>query len=140
MSLLGNFDIAGSALSAQSIRLNTVASNLANAENVSSSAEGTYRARQPQFETIFNNAMSNSSNPQSIGVQVKQILESEAAPRQQYQPEHPMADEQGYIWLPNVNAVEEMANMISASRSYQSNVEVMNTSKQLLMRTLSLGQ
>jgi flagellar basal-body rod protein FlgC len=114
-----------------------VASNLANAETVSSSAEGTYRARHPQFETFFNEAM---RNPQSMGVQVKQILESEAAPRQQYQPEHPMADEQGYIWLPNVNAIEEMANMISASRTYQSNVEVMNTSKQLLMRTLSLGQ
>ncbi|WP_126453739.1 flagellar basal body rod protein FlgC [Sulfuriflexus mobilis] len=137
MSLFGNFDIAGSALSAQSVRLNTVASNLANADTVSSSAEGTYRARQPQFETIFNDAM---NNPQSAGVHVRQILESEAAPRQQYQPEHPMADEQGYIWLPNVNAIEEMANMISASRTYQSNVEVMNTSKQLLLRTLSLGQ
>lgn len=140
MSLLGNFDIAGSALSAQSIRLNTVASNLANAETVSGSAEGTYRARMPQFETIFNDAMGNSDNTQSMGVQVKQILESEAAPRQQYQPEHPMSDKNGYIWLPNVNAIEEMANMISASRSYQSNVEVMNTSKQLLMRVLSLGQ
>mgnify|MGYP000565896298 CR=1 FL=1 len=140
MSLLGNFDIAGSALSAQTVRLNTVASNLANAETVSGSAEDTYRARMPQFETIFNDAMTGSGNSASMGVQVRQVLESEAAPRQQYQPEHPMADEQGYIWLPNVNAVEEMANMISASRSYQSNVEVMNTSKQLLMRVLSLGQ
>ncbi|MDT8404491.1 flagellar basal body rod protein FlgC [Sulfuriflexus sp.] len=140
MSLLGNFDIAGSALSAQTVRLNTVASNLANAETVSGSAEDTYRARMPQFETIFNDAMTGSGDSASMGVQVRQVLESEAAPRQQYQPEHPMADEQGYIWLPNVNAVEEMANMISASRSYQSNVEVMNTSKQLLMRVLSLGQ
>lgn len=140
MSLLGNFDIAGSALSAQTVRLNTVASNLANAETVSGRAEDTYRARMPQFETIFNDAMTGSGGPSSMGVQVRQVLESEAAPRQQYQPEHPMADEQGYIWLPNVNAVEEMANMISASRSYQSNVEVMNTSKQLLMRVLSLGQ
>jgi len=137
MSLLGNFDIAGSALSAQSIRLNTVASNLANAETVSSTAAGTYRARQPQFETIFNDSMQNRQN---MGVRVRQILESQGAPTQQYQPEHPMADEKGYIYLPNVNAIEEMANMISASRSYQSNVEVMNTSKQLLMRTLSLGQ
>ncbi|MCK4742517.1 MAG: flagellar basal body rod protein FlgC [Sulfuriflexus sp.] len=137
MSLLGNFDIAGSALSAQSIRLNTVASNLANAETVSSTAEGTYRARQPQFETIFNDSMHNRQN---MGVRVRQILESQGAPTQQYQPEHPMADDKGYIYLPNVNAIEEMANMISASRSYQSNVEVMNTSKQLLMRTLSLGQ
>lgn len=140
MSLLGNFDIAGSALSAQTVRLNTVASNLANAETVSGSAEDTYRARMPQFETIFHDAMTGTGDSASMGVQVRQVLESEAAPRQQYQPEHPMADEQGYIWLPNVNAVEEMANMISASRSYQSNVEVMNTSKQLLMRVLSLGQ
>ena len=140
MSLLGNFDIAGSALAAQTIRLNTVASNMANAETISSTAEGTYRSRQPQFETIFNDAMGASSDSQSMGVRVKQVLESEAAPRQQYQPDHPMADEKGYIYLPNVNAIEEMANMISASRSYQSNVEVMNTSKQLLMRVLSLGQ
>jgi len=137
MSLLGNFDIAGSALSAQSIRLNTVASNLANAETVSSTAEGTYRARQPEFETVFNDSLHNRQN---MGVRVRQVLESTAAPTQQYHPEHPMADDKGYIYLPNVNAIEEMANMMSASRSYQSNVEVMNTSKQLLMRTLSLGQ
>ena len=137
MGLFNVFDVSGSAMNAQTVRLNTVASNLANAETVSSSAEATYRARQPQFETIFSDAMQNTK---SMGVQVRQVLESEAPPRQQYQPEHPMADEQGYIWLPNVNAIEEMANMISASRSYQSNVEVMNTSKQLLMRVLSLGQ
>jgi len=137
MSLLGNFDIAGSALSAQSVRLNTVASNLANAETVSSTAEGTYRARHPQFETIFSDTLQGR---ESMGVRVKQVLESNSTPVQQYQPEHPMANEQGYIYLPSVNAIEEMANMISASRSYQSNVEVMNTSKQLLMRTLSLGQ
>jgi len=137
MSLLGNFDIAGSALGAQSIRLNAVASNLANAETVSSTPEGTYRARHPQFETVFSDAVHNRQN---MGVRVRNILESTGAPTQQYQPDHPMADNQGYIYLPNVNAIEEMANMISASRSYQSNVEVMNTSKQLLMRTLSLGQ
>ncbi len=137
MSLLGNFNIAGSALAAQSIRLNTVASNLANAETVSSTAEGTYRARQPQFETIFSDSMQNK---ESMGVRVRKVLESNATPLKQYQPEHPMANDEGYIYLPSVNAIEEMANMISASRSYQSNVEVMNTSKQLLMRTLSLGQ
>ena len=137
MSLLGNFNIAGSALTAQSIRLNTVASNLANAETVSSTAEGTYRARQPQFEAIFSDAMQNREN---VGVRVRNVLESNTAPLKQYQPEHPMANEKGYIYLPSVNSIEEMANMISASRSYQSNVEVMNTSKQLLMRTLTLGQ
>jgi len=137
MSLLGNFDIAGSALSAQSVRLNTVASNLANAATVSSTPEGTYRSRHPQFETIFSDALQGREN---MGVRVRGVLESQAAPIQRYQPEHPMANEKGYIYMPNVNAIEEMANMISASRSYQSNVEVMNTSKQLLMRTLSLGQ
>lgn len=137
MSLLGNFDIAGSALSAQSIRLNTVASNLANAETVSSTPEATYRARHPQFETIFTDTLNGREN---MGVRVRNVMESQAKPVQQYQPEHPMADDKGYIYMPAINAIEEMANMISASRSYQSNIEVMNTSKQLLMRTLSLGQ
>ena len=137
MSLFSTFDISGSALSAQSVRLNTVASNLANAETAASSPEETYRSRAPVFKTLFNDAM-GAQKP--MGVSVSDIYESEASPRQQFQPEHPLADENGYIWLPNVNAIAEMANMISASRSYQSNVEVMNTSKQLMLRTLSLGQ
>jgi len=137
MSLFNVFDISGSALSAQTIRLNTVASNLANAEVVSGSAEETYRAKAPVFQTLFNDAINKDG---ASGVEVLEILESSAAPRQQYQPEHPLADDNGNVWLPNVNAIGEMANMISASRSYQSNIEVMNTSKQLLLRTLSLGQ
>ncbi len=136
MSLFKVFDVAGSALSAQSVRLNTVASNLANVETVSSTADGIYRARQPVFRSTFD-ALSNSN---SVGVKVEQVLQSNAPARQQYQPEHPLADENGYVYLPNVNGIEEMTNMISASRSYQSNIEVMNTSKQLLIRTLSLGQ
>jgi len=138
MSMFSLFDISGSALSAQSVRLNTTASNLANANSVSSSTEETYRARQPVFSTVLHE--SSGRNEFSAGVEVKGIVESDAPLRRQYQPDHPMADEEGYINLPNVNVVEEMANMISASRSYQSNVEVAETNKQLLMKTLTLGQ
>jgi flagellar basal-body rod protein FlgC len=137
MSLFNVLDIAGSGMSAQALRLNTTASNLANAESASSSSGETYRARQPVFAAMMK---ALGETPAGVGVQVKGIVESQAPLRQQYQPGHPMADEQGYIYLPNVNMVEEMANMISASRSYQSNAEVAKTSKQLLMRTLSLGE
>jgi len=137
MSLFNVLDIAGSGMSAQALRLNTTASNLANAESASSSIGETYRARQPVFAAMMK---ALGETPAGVGVQVKGIVESQAPLRQQYQPGHPMADEQGYIYLPNVNMVEEMANMISASRSYQSNAEVAKTSKQLLMRTLSLGE
>ncbi len=137
MSLFNVLDIAGSGMSAQALRLNTTASNLANAESVSSSTDETYRARQPVFAAMMK---ALGETPAGVGVQVKGIVESQSPLRQQYEPGHPMADEQGYIHLPNVNMVEEMANMISASRSYQSNAEVAKTSKQLLMRTLSLGE
>lgn len=137
MSLLGIFDVAGSAMSAQSVRLNVTASNLANAESVSSSTEKTYRARHPVFAAALNQAQQDQS---LVGVQVKGIVESQAELRMRYEPNHPLANENGYIFLPNVNVVEEMTNMISASRSYQSNVETMNTSKQLMMATLRLGQ
>ena len=137
MSLFGIFDVSGSAMSAQSIRLNVTASNLANAETVSSSTEQTYRARHPVFSAMMQDFADEYSG---VGVNVKGIVESQAELRMRYEPEHPLANEEGYIFLPNVNAVEEMANMISASRTYQSNVEVMNTSKQLLMATLRLGQ
>ncbi|MDH5218876.1 MAG: flagellar basal body rod protein FlgC [Gammaproteobacteria bacterium] len=137
MSLLGIFDVSGSAMSAQSVRLNITSSNLANAETVSSSTEKTYRARQPVFAAALSEMRDDGS---LVGVRVKGILESKAELRMRYEPQHPLANEEGYIFLPNVNVVEEMANMISASRSYQSNVETMNTSKQLLMATLRLGQ
>jgi flagellar basal-body rod protein FlgC len=133
------FDVAGSALSAQSLRLNVTASNMANANSVSSSTEETYRARQPVFAAMLNDQF-GSGNASSVGVEVKGIVESQAPLQQQYNPGHPMANEEGYVFLPNVNVVEEMANMISASRSYQSNVEVVNTAKQLMMRTLTMGQ
>ena len=137
MSLFKVFDIAGSAMSAQSVRLNTVASNLANAESASSSVNETYRARTPVFAAVMD-ALQNDGS--AAGVKVLGIVESQAPLRREYRPEHPLADEGGYINLPNVNTVEEMTNMISASRSYQTNVEVINTSKQMLLRTLSLGQ
>ncbi len=135
MSLMSVFNISSSAMNAQSIRLNTTASNLANAESVSSSEADAYRARQPVFETVLNNFTGEVQ-----GVTVADVVKSEAAVMKQYSPGNPMADKEGYIYRSNVNAMEEMANMISASRSYQNNVQVMNTSKEMLMSTLRLGQ
>lgn len=147
MALSQIFDIAGSAMSAQSLRLNTVASNIANAETVSSSTDETYRARHPVFATVFQQqqgGMGNSPFAQDQapgqGVQVLGIVESDAELQARYEPNHPMANEEGYVFYPNVNVVEEMANMMSASRSYQTNVEIMNTTKTMLQRVLTLGQ
>lgn len=137
MSLFNVFDISGSALSAQSVRLNAISSNLANADVVSSSAETAYRGRYPVFSAAFDSALGGK---QSVGVRVEEVVESTVAPRKEYVPSHPMADEEGYIYMSNVNPVEEMANMISASRSYQSSIEAMNTTKQLIMRTMNLGR
>ena len=136
MSLFRVFDISGSALRAQTARLNTTASNMANADSISSSTGQTYRSRQPVFAAQLDAA---GSDGEAAGVDVLGIVESQAPLRREYRPDHPLSDSQGYVNLPNVNPVEEMANMISASRSYQSNVEVLNTSKQMLTRTLSLG-
>ena len=135
MSLFSIFDIAGSAMSAQNIRLNTTASNLANSETVSGSEQQAYRARQPVFSTVLNQA-----NQAVAGVQVTGITTNNAPIQREYAPQNPLADEQGYVYKSNVNPVEEMANMISASRSYQSNIEVLNTSKELMLQTLRMGQ
>lgn len=135
MSLFNVFGISGSALHAQSVRLNTTASNLANADSVSSSVNAVYRARQPVFETL-----SDGPNDAVAGVGVAEIVESTTPLGREYRPGHPMADKDGYVWTPNVNPVEEMANMISASRAYQTNVEVADASKQMLLRTLNLGE
>ena len=137
MSLFNVFDIAGSAMSAETVRLNVTASNLANAQSVGSSEQSTYHARHPVFAAVMGSLRDNDA---SAGVTVSGIVESQAPLEQRYQPEHPMANEEGYVFLPNVNIVDEMANMISASRSYQGNVEVLNTSKQLMLATLKLGQ
>lgn len=139
MSLANIFDIAGSGLSAQALRLNITASNIANAESVSSSVNQTYRARHPVFASVMDSFRFDNSQP-SAGVQVLGVVESQAPLRKEYQPDHPQSDDDGYIYLPNVNIVEEMANLISASRSYQSNVEAINASKQMLLQTLTLGQ
>ncbi|MFZ5511782.1 MAG: flagellar basal body rod protein FlgC [Pseudomonadota bacterium] len=134
MSLFNVFQIAGSALTAQSVRLNTVASNLANADSVTSGDGKPYRAKQ----VVFSAEPVNGS--QAAGVRVAGVVEDAAPPRLVYEPGNPAADEQGYVAMPNVNVVEEMVNMISASRAYQNNVEMMNTAKTLMMRTLALGQ
>ena len=137
MSLFSVFEIAGSAMSAQTIRMNVTASNMANVDAVSSSEGDTYRARHPVFETVFSDFMKDAL---SNGVRVSGIIESESPLRKEYLPQHPKADDQGYIFYPNVNSIEEMANMMSATRTFQNNVEIINASKQMLLRTLSIGQ
>ena len=139
MSLFKIFDAAGSGLNAQSIRLNTTASNLANADSVSSSDNAPYRARHPVFSTVLLDNQLGMAG-ESAGVRVVRIVESQAPLRSEYRPDHPLANPEGYIFRSNVNVVEEMADMMSANRSFNSNLEVMNAAKQMLLRTLSLGQ
>lgn len=136
MSLSNVFNIAGSALTAQSMRLNLVASNIANAESATSSTGEPFRGRH----AVFTATPVTAELPQVAGVRVTSIVEDTSPFRLKYEPGHPLADERGYIKMPNVNPVEEMADMISASRSYQTSVEVMNTAKTLLQKTLQLGQ
>jgi flagellar basal-body rod protein FlgC len=136
MSMFNILDISATAMHAQTVRLNTVASNMANADSVASNKDETYRAKHPVFQTILDQTTLEPSG----GVRVKEIVESQAPLKMEYSPNHPMANEEGYIYRPNVNVVEEMANMMSASRSYETNIEVMNTSKQLLLRTIQLGK
>jgi flagellar basal-body rod protein FlgC len=134
MSMLSIFNVSGSAVSAQSQRLNTVASNLANADTVAGPDGQSFKARQVVFQTLPMGSAASS------GVQVTQIREDQTPGRRVHDPKPPNADEQGYVTYSNVNAVEEMVNMISASRSYQNNLEVMNTAKSLLLKTLQMGQ
>jgi flagellar basal-body rod protein FlgC len=141
MTLFRIFDVAGSAMSAQSVRLNATASNLANAGSVAGRPEDAYRARQPVFQTVMSGQPGDPpGEAASAGVRVAAIVESEAPPQRVYQPGHPEADAEGYVYASNVNVIDEMVNMISASRTYQSSIEVLNTSKELLLRTLTLGQ
>ena len=134
MSLFNIFNVAGSGMAAQSQRLNTVASNLANADSTTGPDGKPYRSKQ----VVFAATPVGASNAQ--GVKVVAVAESTAPMKMVYDPKHPMADAQGYVTMPNVNVVEEMVNMISASRSYQNNVDVLNTSKTLLLKTLTIGQ
>jgi flagellar basal-body rod protein FlgC len=138
MSLFNVFNVTGSAMSAESVRLNTTSSNLANADSISSSAKDTYKARHAIFAAEMNHA--RNSNDYTIPVKVLGIVESNKPLTAEYNPEHPLANDEGYIYKPNVNVMEEMANMISASRAYQTNVQLADASKQMLLRTLQMGQ
>ncbi|HTP39370.1 MAG TPA: flagellar basal body rod protein FlgC [Steroidobacteraceae bacterium] len=138
MSSFKIFDIAGSGMSAQSVRLNTVASNLANADSVSGDPNTVYRARHPVFQA--EDPQPGAGDQANVGVKVQGVQLSTAAPSSHYDPGNPLADQQGYVYAPAVNVVEEMVDMISASRSYQNNVEVLNTARNLMLATLKLGQ
>jgi flagellar basal-body rod protein FlgC len=138
MSMLSIFNVSGSAASAQSQRLNVVASNLANADTVAGPNGQAYKARQVTFQTELMGQTAN--DPSAAGVRVSTISEDQTPGRRVHDPKHPGADAEGYVTYSNVNAVEEMVNMISASRSYQNNLEVMNTAKSLLLKTIQLGQ
>lgn len=134
MSLFSIFNVAGSAMSAQAQRLNVVASNLANADSATSSTGQVYKAKQVVFSAVPVNGA------EATGVKVDQVVEDKSPPRMMYDPKNPLADAKGYVAMPNVNVVEEMVNMISASRSYQTNVDTMNAAKSMLQKTLTIGQ
>lgn len=151
MSIFRILDIAGSAMNAQSMRLNATASNLANAEAVSSSLEQTYKARRPLFSAAMDEAYllqqttgepvdPVSGEPYGVGVSLRGVVESQSPAIREYNPNHPLADRDGYIYRPNVNPVEEMADMISANRSYQTSVQVARNAKEMFQATLRLGQ
>jgi flagellar basal-body rod protein FlgC len=133
MSLFNIFNVSGSAMTAQAQRLNTTASNLANADSATSANGQAYRAKQVVFEAVPVNGSATS-------VKVREVVEDPSPMRQVYDPKHPLADDKGYVTMPNVNVVDEMVNMLSASRSYQTNVETMNAAKTMLLKTLTLGQ
>ena len=134
MSLLNVFEIAGSAMTAQSQRLNVVASNLANADSVTSANGLPYRAKQVVFSELAFGGATGS------GVKVTGVTEDNSPAKQVFDPKHPLADAQGYVAMPNVSVVEEMVNMIAAARAYQNNVEMLNTAKALMLKTLTIGQ
>jgi flagellar basal-body rod protein FlgC len=133
MSLFNIFNVSGSAMTAQAQRLNTTASNLANADSATSASGEAYRAKQVVFEAVPLQGGSTS-------VKVREVVEDPSPMKQVYDPKHPLADDKGYVTMPNVNVVDEMVNMLSASRSYQTNVETMNAAKTMLLKTLTLGQ
>jgi flagellar basal-body rod protein FlgC len=134
MSLFNVFGVAGSAMTAQSMRLNTTASNLANADSATSPTGEAYRAKQVVFEAV------PTESGGATGVKVREVVEDPSPLKQVYDPKNPLADDKGYVNMPNVNVVDEMVNMLSASRSYQNNVETMNAAKTMLLKTLTIGQ
>ena len=133
MSLFNIFNVSGSAMSAQAQRLNNTASNLANADSATSATGEAYRAKAVVFESV-------PTASGATGVRVREVVEDQSPMKQVYDPKHPLADDKGYVTMPNVNGVDEMVNMLSASRSYQTNVETMNAAKTMLLKTLTLGQ
>ncbi len=146
MGITDTFRITGTALSAQSIHMDVIARNMASAQLVSGSEQSAYRARRPEFAAMLSNSLGSragagplTGSRQTTGVTVKRFTQSSTPVERKHMPESPLADDQGYVYLSNVNIVEEMAYMMQASRAYQSNLEVMNTAKQLLLRTLNMG-
>lgn len=143
MSLSSIFDIAGSGMSAQMVRLNVAASNITNAETMASSPESTYKARAAIFESLVNenfdyDNFANGDAP-GRGVKVAEVIETDKDVRKEYRPNHPMADENGFVYMPNINSLEEMTNIISASRDYQRNIQVMTTARNMIQKTLQMG-
>ena len=140
MSLFNVFNVSGSALNAETIRLNTTASNLANAESTDGDATKVYRARHPVFQAMMNAETGFDDNEEaSSGVRILGVVESTAPPLKSYQPAHPLADKDGYVYTSNVNSIEEMTNMISANRSFATNVEAINTARDLLLKVIAMG-
>jgi flagellar basal-body rod protein FlgC len=139
MSLFNVFNISGSAMNAETIRLNATASNLANAESVNGDASKVYRARHPVFAAMMDNESGLDDQDASAGVRVLGVVESATPPLKTYQPDHPLADKDGYVYTSNVNSIEEMTNMISANRSFSTNVLAVNTARDLLLKVISMG-
>jgi len=140
MSLFTVFNTAGSALNAETIRLNTTASNLANAESVNGDSTKVYRARHPVFQAMMDSSSDEfEGQDAAVGVRVLGVVESTAPPQMRYQPDNPLSNKDGYIFSSNVNSIEEMTNMISANRSFATNIEAINTARDLLLKTLSMG-
>ncbi|AMO56375.1 flagellar basal body rod protein FlgC [Endozoicomonas montiporae] len=136
MSLNSIYDIAGSSLNAQTLRLNTIASNMANAETAAASPDAVYKARRPVFSEVMRSAQMELGSQ----VEVREVLQSQADPLMRYEPNNPLANEDGNVFYPNVNVVAEMADMMSATRNYQTSVEVMSNARRMQERLLSLGQ
>jgi flagellar basal-body rod protein FlgC len=140
MSLFNVFNTAGSALNAETVRLNTTASNLANAESVNGDPAKVYRARHPVFQTLMDTSGDSfDAQDAGVGVRVLGVVESTAPPLMRYQPDNPAANKDGYVFSSNVNSIEEMTNMISANRTFATNVEAINTARDLLLKTISMG-
>jgi flagellar basal-body rod protein FlgC len=139
MSLFNVFNVSGSAMNAETIRLNTTTSNLANAETVNGDATKVYRARHPVFQAMMDSESGLDDQEASAGVRVLGVVESNTPPVRTYQPDNPLADKEGYVFTSNVNTIEEMANMISANRSFATNVEAVNTARDLLLKVISMG-